>query len=182
MSFFSRLTDIVTCNLTEILANESDPETAVQQIIDEMQEGLAGAERSMRTARGNEQRLSDELEELGAQVDTWTVRATQALQADNETAARDALLRKTEVEDLIAGLEMEFSRAAETRIQLQTTVRGLEARMADARRKQQQLLSGNIRSEDVPADTKSPEPIRLDESRSRQIDDELAALKKQLGK
>jgi len=182
MSFFSRLTDIVTCNLTEILANEADPEAAVQQIIDEMTEGLAGAERSMKTACGNEQRLGDELKELEGQIATWTDRARQALQDNDESAARDALLRKSEVEDLIAGLKLEFKRASETRIQLQTTVRGLEARMADARRKQQQLLTGDIRSEKSPAATRTPEPIRVDATRTRQIDDELAELKKQLGK
>ena len=42
MSYFSRLTDIVTCNLTEILARETDPLAAVGEIIAEMQEGLAG--------------------------------------------------------------------------------------------------------------------------------------------
>lgn len=182
MSFFSRLTDIVTCNLTEILANESDPQAALQVIIDEMKEGLAGAERSMKTARGNEERLQTELSELANQVATWTERAKLALGKGNEAAARDALLRKSEVEDLIAGLKMEHARAAETTVQLQTTVRGLEARMADAQRKQKQLLTGSFG--DTDAVQVASEPILnvpVDDSRSRQIDDELAELKKQLG-
>ena len=45
MSYFSRLTDIVTCNLTELLAREADPAAALEGIIAEMQEGLAGAKR-----------------------------------------------------------------------------------------------------------------------------------------
>ena len=40
MSYFSRLTDIVTCNLSEILAKESDPATALKRIVAEMEEGL----------------------------------------------------------------------------------------------------------------------------------------------
>lgn len=182
MSFFSRLTDIVTCNLAEILANESDPEAAVQQIIDEMKVGLSGAERSMKTARTNEQRLKDEISELQQQIDSWTGKATQAIENNNEESARNALMRKSEVEDLVVSLKAEHSRAEETVVHLQTTVRGLEARMADAQRKQQQLKSGEIPKTDTPVVGEKLDPIRVDESRSRQIDDELAALKKQLGK
>ena len=181
MSFFSRLTDIVTCNLSEILATEADPQAALQQIIDEMSEGLAGAERSMKTARRNEERLSTELSELDAQVSTWTERAKEALGKNNETAAREALLRKSEVDDLIAGLRMEHSRAQETTVQLQTTVRGLEARMADAKRKQQQVaLGGDFETDAAPKSAAEP-VLQLDESRTQQIDDELAALKRQMG-
>ena len=46
MSYFSTLTDIVTCNLSEILANEADPEAAIEQIIYEIQEGVSGALRA----------------------------------------------------------------------------------------------------------------------------------------
>lgn len=182
MSFFSRLTDIVTCNLSEILANEADPVAAVQEIIDEMKVGLAGAERSMKTANANEERLKAELAELQAQVDTWTARARSAVEQNNEETARNALLRKSEIEDLITSLKVEHSRAEETCRHLQTTFRGLEARMSDAQRKQQQLLSGEFVAEKPSTEKEQLDPIRVDESRSQQIDDELAALKKQLGK
>ena len=45
MSYFSRLTDIVTCNLTEILSSSDDPIAAIAQVISEMEEGLGGCER-----------------------------------------------------------------------------------------------------------------------------------------
>ena len=75
MSYFSRLTDIVTCNLSEILANESDPEAALRQIIYEMEEGRAGANRSVNTAVASQQRLSNELQEHSAQVELWMSKA-----------------------------------------------------------------------------------------------------------
>ena len=44
MSYFSRLTDIVTCSLSDILANEADPAMAIGQIIREMEERRVGKE------------------------------------------------------------------------------------------------------------------------------------------
>ncbi|MEO1995393.1 MAG: PspA/IM30 family protein, partial [Planctomycetaceae bacterium] len=75
MTFFSRLTDIVTCNLTELLSNEDDPQTALQQIVNEMEEGVAGAKRSVSTATANEQRLGQEVQEQSQQAETWQMRA-----------------------------------------------------------------------------------------------------------
>ena len=62
MTYFSRLTDIVTCNLTRLLAEADDPVAALQEIIAEMEAGMAGARRSMQTAQGNEDRIRSEVE------------------------------------------------------------------------------------------------------------------------
>ena len=62
MSYFSRLTDIVTCNLTQLLAQAEDPRAAISEIIQEMREGVAGAQRRVSTAVASEERLRLELE------------------------------------------------------------------------------------------------------------------------
>ncbi len=104
MSYFSRLTDIVTCNLTEILARESDPQAAIQSIVREMEEGLAGAKRSVSTANGSVARLNREIGEHQSQADQWMDQAKTELQKGNESGARTALMRKQEIEDLGRGL------------------------------------------------------------------------------
>ena len=63
MSYFSRLTDIVTCNLTQLLNQATDARAAIAEIVTEMQEGLAGAQRSVNTAVNAEQRLKREIDE-----------------------------------------------------------------------------------------------------------------------
>ncbi len=182
MSYFSRLTDIVTCSLTEILADEANPREAIQQIISEMNEGLAGAKRSVATATASEERLRTELDQHGEQVEYWANQAKEELTANREEQARLALIRKREVEDLIAGLQQQHNAAAATREHLTTTLRALEARLADAQRRQQQLESG------TPAETAAASATvvtgtadAIDASRARQIDDELDALKRELG-
>jgi phage shock protein A len=94
MNYFNRLTEIVTCNLNEILAREADPAAAIRKIITEMDAGLAGARRSVTTAAANEERLTKELSELQQQAEQLTEEARDALRAADESAARVALVRK----------------------------------------------------------------------------------------
>jgi phage shock protein A len=128
MAYFSRLTDIVTCNLTEILSRADDPRRAIEDIIREMDEGLAGAKRSVANATASEQRIHGELEEQRAQAALWASKAKSELRADNEDRARLALVRKQEVEDVIAGLKQQQQAAISTREHLTTALHALEAR------------------------------------------------------
>jgi len=176
MAYFSRLTDIVQCSLTKMLEESDDPKGTLAQIISEMETGLAGAQRSMKTAIANEEKLRTEMNEQSGQITHWTDRAKVELTSGNEDKARLALIRKREVEDLSASLEDQLKAAEQTREHLSTTFRALEARLSDAKRRQQVLEAGGEWTED-DAPAESP----AEGSRSAEIDDELAELKRQLG-
>jgi phage shock protein A len=178
MNYFSRLTDIVTCNLSEMLARETDPAASLAKIIAEMEEGLAGARRSVGTATANEERLRNEIEELGGQSEQLTEEARSALRNHDESAARVALTRKQEVVDVVAGLQQQHKAACATRDHLNTTLRALEARLSEARRRAQELQTS---AKSVVSSGRSPRAIlEEDDPRSRAVDDELAALKREL--
>lgn len=172
MSYFSRLTDIVTCNLSEILAREADPKAAIEQILYEIREGVAGAERSLKTARNNAESLEREIGEHTAQADKWAGQAKEAVRRGDEGAARQALMRKSELTDLAAGLQQQIESARNLVAHLTTMHRALEARLADAQRKERELLGAA--AEASPNDT-------VELGRVHEIEDELAALKKELG-
>ncbi len=178
MNYFSRLTDIVTCNLNEILAREADPPAALKKIITEMEAGLAGARRAVTTAAANEERLGKELAELGQQAEQLTEEARNGLRADDESAARLALLRKQEVVDVVGGLEQQLKAAHATREHLTTTLRALEARLSEARRRQLELeASPKARV----GSSKSGGTGVEDDPRAQEIETELEALKRELG-
>lgn len=178
MNYFSRLTDIVTCNLNEMLAREADPPAALRKIIGEMEAGLAGARRSVATASANEERLGKELAELDEQVEQLTEAARECLRAEDESAARLALFRKQEVADVAAGLQQQLKAAHATREHLTTTLRALEARLSEARRRQLELeASPKTR---VASSISGPTVIE-DDPRAHEIETELAALKRELG-
>lgn len=178
MSYFSRLTDIVTCNLTQLLNEAADPRAAIAEIIAEMQEGLAGAQRSVNTASASEQRFQNEIAEHRQSIVTWTNRAREQLASGSEQEARQSLMRKREIEDLIAGLEQQHKAATATKQHLATIQRALEARLAEALRKRDDF--GVTPTAAPNGRFTIPAVVPVDE-RQTQIDAELEALKRELG-
>ncbi len=180
MTYFSRLTDIVTCNLSSILSQADDPKVALEEIIYEMKEGVAGAERSSNTASKNVSRIEIEIGEQQAEVGNWMKTAQESMSDGEETKARQALERKHEVEDLIAGLEQQLKAAISTRDHLRTMMHALQARLADATRRLQLIANGeNVAAEPVPAESASEGEVSSE--RQGRVDAELEALRKQMG-
>lgn len=176
MPYFSRLTDIVTCNLTLLLKEAENPQETLEQIIKEMKDGVAGAHRSAATATRNLEKIEAEITEQTGQIDGWVGRAKAYLERNEEAPARQALMRKKEVEALIAGLEQQRSAAAATCRHLQTTLAALEARVADAERRRAGLPG------DDQAGLLKASPVEVASGPNWNVEDELAALKKEVGK
>lgn len=192
MAYFSRLTEIVTCNLTSLLADSADPAAAIREIVQEMEEGVGGARRSCQTAASNEHRLSTEMDAHRTQIAFWAAKAREELGKQNEVLAREALLRKREIEDLMAAVQQQLQAAAATREQLQTTLRALEARLADARRKEYELAAVTPLTDTEVLDAQPtamgshPRHVELevpiDKQRAAQIEDDLEALRREMQK
>jgi len=179
MSYFSRLTDIVTCNLTALLAEAADPVAALRDIISEMREGLAGAKRSVATATASEARLTGEIEAERRAAELWDERARGELLRGKESEARDCLLRKRELTDLIAGLEQQHRAAQATKDHLETMQRALEARLAEALRRYESLGETLPTHGETSVVDFSPPAVVSDPQ--REIDADLEQLKRQLG-
>ena len=184
MSYFSRLTDIVTCNLSTILAEADDPSATLEEIIDEMRAGIESARRSVSTAAANEVRICQEVEELCNQSIYWRDKARQHLQESREDEARLSLMRRSEVEDLIAGIKQQHESAKSTLQHLTTTLHALEARLADAQRRRT-AISGNSEPTESAEKGSQSSSLHLSETsyeeREQRIEDELAALKREMG-
>lgn len=184
MPYFSRLTDIVTCQLTELLRQEDDPATALAGIIAEMEEGLAGARRSVATARRALQRIEEEWDEHQQQIESWTTAARTALSAGDEQQARLFLLRKQEAEDLATGLERQREAARATLEHLSTLQRAIEARLAEAQRRHNALLAGSVGEAEAEAVSVKTDDLsrlkQLDAERSRRLEEELESLRREL--
>ena len=179
MSYFSRLTDIITCNLSVLLEDAADPAAALAEIVAEMREGLAGARRSVSTATASAEKLIAEIDEHRAAAAQWEERARGQLKAGQDEAARDSLLRKREVHDLIAGLEQQQRAAQATKEHLSTMQRALEARLAEALRRQEAY--GVAARSPMTGEPDFTKPAETDHQRQEQVTSELDALKRELG-
>jgi phage shock protein A len=186
MSFFSRLSDIVSCKLDDLIAEQVDPSAAMTRIVAEIEEGLAGAKRSVTAAAGSEERLKAELEERRKQAAWWGNKAREELAGDREDAARQALMRKRETEDLEAGIEQQLAAATSTREHLSTTLRAIEARLSEARRRLHELHSPGGETARPAAAKRGPSgsslPPTIDRTRAAQIEEDLDVLRRELKK
>jgi phage shock protein A len=180
MTYFSRLTDIITCNLTSILERETNAAAALPRIIGEMEEGMQGALRSVKAAGASAERIEKEIADHRTQIGQLAAEARRELAAGREQDARSLLLWKREVEDVVAGLEQQHQAAVNTRDHLTTILRAVESRLSEARRRLADVESG-VRAKAgagaAPAAARSP----VADARAREVEAELAALKRELG-
>lgn len=179
MPHFSRLTDIITCSLTEILRTAADPAVTLQEIIGEMTEGLEACRRNVRTSTSNSERLKREISEYEAQVVVWKDRAKQNLAGSNEDAARNALRRKVEMEDLIAGLRPELDAALATCQHMLRIQNALEARHAEALRKLEEF-TGQPPAVRLESETAVLFASAANQKRTATVEAELEALRREL--
>ena len=180
MPHFSRLTDIVTCSLTEILEASDDPATTLREVVEEMEEGLTSARRVARTSGSNRDRLQKEIAAHTTQLNDWLTKAKAALSNGDESAARDALTRKVEIEDLIEGLTPELEAANKTWQNMLRIQKALEARHAEAIRRMTEL-TGETPSVRLESETAVHAITQSQQEKSTEVEAELQALRKQLG-
>src|SRR5438270_172646 len=141
MGVFSRLSDIITANVHALLDRAEHPERMLAQVIREMEASLARARHYAAAAIAAERHLARELERHRAEARHWREHARQALTAGREDLARRALLRKAEHDNLIRELEPQLAAARQTGDNVRTALRALEARLAEARRRQGAILA-----------------------------------------
>ncbi|MEZ6127773.1 MAG: PspA/IM30 family protein [Planctomycetaceae bacterium] len=180
MPHFSRLTDIVTCSLTEILDSADDPLATLREVLEEMEEGLASARRVARTSSANRDRLQKEITEHTAQALTWLETAKQALADDDEPKAREALTRKVEIDDLIDGLKPELEACDSNYRNMLRIQKALEARYAEGCRRLTDM-TGTETEIRLESETAVHAISQAQTEKSSEVEAELEALRKQLG-
>jgi phage shock protein A len=186
MSIFGRISDIIAANVNALLDKAEDPEKMIAQIIREMRTALERARQQGAGAIATERQLARELNEHRNQIAFWQDRARRALAEQREELARQALQRRIEEEDLVRGLERQHARATETSAAVRTTIGALNARLAEAQRKERLLVARNravcARREaqrflavEPQAFHSSTDRLQVWESRIETLEDELAA-------
>lgn len=179
MPHFSRLTDIITCSLTEILQASADQAKTLQEIIGEMNEGLSACRRNVRTSTENGERLKREIADYETQIVGWKNRAKQNLADGDEDTARNSLRRKVEIEDLIAGLRPELESAVSASQHMLRIQKALEARHSEAVRKLEEL-TGELAAVPLESETAILSASAANQKRSSAVEAELEALRREM--
>ena len=140
-NLFKRISDVIAANLNDLVDRVEDPERMIKQLIREMEENIASAREGVIDAVASEKQLAKELDHQRRQAEDWQQRARRAMEAGNETLAREALLRRKEHDGIVANLEASWQSARRSSERLKTQLRALEAKLEEARLKKGSLVA-----------------------------------------
>ncbi|NIA07020.1 MAG: hypothetical protein GWP14_05200 [Actinobacteria bacterium] len=143
MSIFSRISDIISANLNDMVEGMEDPEKMLKQAVREMESTIAQAKESTAKAMAGQKLLTRELDKNRGQASLWADRAKTAIADSNDDLARKAIARKQEHEKLIVALEEEIAETDQAVQRLRHQLNAMEAKLAEAKRRLTTLSARN---------------------------------------
>jgi phage shock protein A len=141
MGIFRRIADIFRSNINDALDKAEDPEKMIKLMVVEMQEALTKATSSLAQAMGNEKRLERQYQQLLASSEDMQNKALVALKASNEPLAKQALTRKSQLDQQVVQYKQMHESASATTAQLRSQVDKLKAKLDEARMKESTLIA-----------------------------------------
>ena len=141
LKIFQRIHDVMTANINELIDRVEDPERMVKQIIREMEEHIRASKEGVLNAMTSEKKLQKDVEYHRQQSAAWRQQAEEALRGGNESLSRSALARKKEHDHILTTLEPSWEAAQRTSERLKAQLRGLEAKLAEAKRRRTTLTA-----------------------------------------
>ena len=147
MNFFSRVSDIINANISDLLDRAEDPEKMVKMLIFEMQEQLGLAREGVAKAIAGEKKLEAGLAKNRGEAATWQAQAEAAIGRGDEDLARKCLARKKDFEAIADSLQPQWQRARQTSDSLKSDLRRLEEKLGEAIRRRDNLIARQMAAE-----------------------------------
>ncbi|MFH1138046.1 MAG: PspA/IM30 family protein [Pseudomonadota bacterium] len=147
MGVFSRVRDIISSNLNNMLDNAEDPEKMVKLMIMEMEDALVEIKASCAGAMAARKRVERNLKEVKDRALDWAGKAELAVNKGREDLAREALLEKRRYVERADGLEREAIEVQGIIDEYQDEIRQLEEKLSSARDKQRLLVQRAIHAQ-----------------------------------
>lgn len=147
MGLFSRLGTLIRSNINELISKAEDPEKMLNQVLVDMKTQLVEAKKHVAVAIADEKRLKKQYETEAAKALEWEKKAMLAIKAGDDNLARAALARKAEHEEVAETLRQQWEAQKASVEQLKGALRGLDAKIEEAKRKRNILVSRQKRAE-----------------------------------
>lgn len=141
MGILDRLSRLIRANLNELLKRAEDPEKIINQALEDMRQALREAREKVAEAMAEEKRLRREEESYRSQALLWEEKAKEALRANREDLAREALRRKKQALDLAEGFKAQTDEQKTLVDRLMTQLKALEAKIQEAESRKRLLLA-----------------------------------------
>lgn len=147
MGLFSRLGTLIRSNINELINKAEDPEKMLNQVLVDMKSQLVEAKKQVAVAIADEKRVKKQYQAEAAKASEWERKAMLAIKAGDDNLAKAALARKTEHDDVAETLRQQWEAQKQSVEQLKLALRGLDAKIEEAKRKRNILVSRQKRAE-----------------------------------
>ena len=147
MGIFDRLSTLIRSNINDLISRAEDPEKMLNQLIVDMRGQLAKAKQQVAAAIADEKRLSAQVDTEKKSAEDWERRAVLAVQEGRDDLAKQALLRHNEHAQSALQLHDTWIKHREETEKLKLSLRQLNDRIEDAKRKKNILIARQKRAE-----------------------------------
>jgi len=141
MGIFSRLSDIINSNITDVLDRAEDPKKMIRMVIQEMEDTLIEVRTSAARTIADRKDIERQLARMDDAAASWAEKAELALRKGREDLAKGALIEKAQVADMAAALKEELALLNDGLERHEEDIQKLETKLQEAKAKQQTLLS-----------------------------------------
>ncbi|MEN8375807.1 MAG: PspA/IM30 family protein [Gemmatimonadota bacterium] len=147
MGIFHKLSMLLRSNINDAIAKAENPEKMLNQIIVDMREQLAKAKQEVAVAIADERKLRAQCDTEHKQAQEWEQRAMLAVREGRDDLAKQALLRQQEHTERALNLEATWNRQAGETEKLKGSLRQLNDKIEEAKRKKNLLIAKQKRAQ-----------------------------------
>jgi phage shock protein A len=147
MGIFDRLSTLFKSNINDLISRAENPEKMLNQLILDMKTQLAKAKQEAASAIADEKKLQADAEALKKQAEDWERRAMLAVQEGRDDLATQALMRYNESLQGAQQLHETWVRHKAETENLKVSLRQLNDRIEEAKRKKNILVARAKRAE-----------------------------------
>ncbi|HEX9705030.1 MAG TPA: PspA/IM30 family protein [Gemmatimonadales bacterium] len=147
MGIFERLATLLRSNISDLISRAENPEKMLNQLLVDMRSQLAKAKQQVASAIADEKRLGAQVDQEKKSAEDWEKRAVLAVQEGRDDLAKQALVRHTEHAGHAVQLHETWVKHREETEKLKGSLRQLNDRIEEAKRKKNILIARQKRAE-----------------------------------
>ena len=147
MGIFKRFGDMVKANINDLISKAENPEKMLNQIVLDMNEALIESKKGVASSIADEKRLERQMKEHFKQAKEWEKKAMLAINAGKDDLAKEALLKKQQYASLATQWKEQWSSQHAAVAKLKDSLRRLQNKIEEARRKKNLLIARAKRAE-----------------------------------
>lgn len=168
MTILDRIHRLVRANINDLIDRSDVPEAAIDHTLRDMEGSLGEARGQLRTSAREEERLIQQIQALREEALRWEDRAMLALRAQDEPLARQALLKKNDLDHQANHLREQLDRHRDYLADLTGSLDALEHKIDGLRGRRRSIAAAPPAAATPPAsytfpsfsDAPSPPPRR----------------------